>query len=107
MNNVTTFSRTGPSGQKLIASDTVSRLNDRYYGQWLMMNVAFRDSSVFMTAEIKQKVLERFQYTAMALHWAPEYWSDARRIQENMQLEAMVMPTLRPSRARWRHRDTR
>ncbi|OLP85771.1 hypothetical protein AK812_SmicGene33220, partial [Symbiodinium microadriaticum] len=30
-------------GEKLVAADMLSRLNDKFYGQWLMLHVPFRD----------------------------------------------------------------
>ena len=34
-------------GEKLVAADTLSRMNDRYYGQWLALNIPFRELDDF------------------------------------------------------------
>ena len=34
-------------GEKLVAADMLSRLNDKFYGQWLMLHVPFRDPEDF------------------------------------------------------------
>ena len=75
-------------GQKLIAADTVWRLNDTYYGQWLALNVPFRRLEDFHVEEIKTKVPDRMYYLALALHWKPDYWESEDRITEDMKLEA-------------------
>ena len=40
-------------GEKIIAAETVSRLNDKYYGQWLALNHPFRDLDSLQVAFCK------------------------------------------------------
>lgn len=77
-----------PRGEKLIAADTVSRLRDRYYGQWMALNLPFVDLSDFLVKDIVEKVPERYRLFACALHHAPDYWGDEDRIRSDMELEA-------------------
>ena len=74
--------------EKLIAADTVRHLNDKFYGQWLALNVPFRDIDEFLTEDIKAKVHKRYQNFAMALRHAPEYWGDEDNIRKDLQLHA-------------------
>ena len=43
-------------GEKLVAADTVSRLNDHFYGQWLILHVPFRRLEDLMDAAVLDKV---------------------------------------------------
>jgi ASC-1-like (ASCH) protein len=77
-------------GEKLIAASTYSMLNDKYYGQWLVMRQPFRKLKNFLrqAPEIAAKVPARFQNMALALHYAPVFWNDDEAIQSMMQIEA-------------------
>jgi hypothetical protein len=77
-------------GEKLIAASTYSMLNDKYYGQWLVMHQPFRKLQDFLrqAPDIAAKVPARFQNMALALHYAPDFWNDDEAIQSMMQIEA-------------------
>ena len=75
-------------GEKVIATSCVSRLRDRYYGQWLALHVPFETLEDFLTEEIVARVPERYRLFACALHRAPDYWNDEDRIRKDMRLEA-------------------
>ena len=49
-------------GQKLIAASTYSMLNDKYYGQWLVLHKPFRRLEAFEAAapEIREKVNQKY-----------------------------------------------
>ena len=76
-------------GEKLIAADTLSRFNDRYYGQWIALNVPYRNIDDLLVKEITDKVHDRYKFFACALHHAPSYWDDEDAMKKDMQLEAM------------------
>ncbi|CAE7707363.1 pif1 [Symbiodinium sp. CCMP2592] len=75
-------------GEKIIAAETVGIFNDKYFGQWLMLNVPFRAAADFLDPEIMAKVPARYQLFACAHRAAPEYWADRGRIVEDLQLAA-------------------
>ncbi|CAE7575493.1 pif1 [Symbiodinium sp. CCMP2592] len=75
-------------GEKIIAAETVGIFNDKYFGQWLMLNVPFRAAADFLDPEILAKVPARYQLFACAHRAAPEYWADRGRIVEDLQLAA-------------------
>ena len=88
-NNLEAFARDYDSkGEKLVAADTVWRLNDRYFGQWLALNQAFDNLENFHVPEIREKVPGRLYYLSLALHWRPDFWRDPTKIREEMALEA-------------------
>jgi hypothetical protein len=78
-------------GEKLIAFDTVWRMNDRYYGQWLALNVPFKKWEDLRDEEIEEKVPKRYHHLAVALKRKPEYWREEglQALRENMKLEAI------------------
>lgn len=77
-------------GQKLIAASTHSMLNDKYYGQWLVLHKPFRRLEDFEAAapDIKDKVNQKYRNFALRLHHAPDFWGNRAAIQEAMELEA-------------------
>ena len=77
-------------GEKLVAAGMHSMSNDRYYGQWLVLNVPFRLLEDFLSTEtdIVEKVPAHYQHFAIALRRAPFFWGDDRAIEEQMALEA-------------------
>ena len=77
-----------PIGEKLISADTVSMLNDKFYGQWLMLHKPFRDMQDFLTKDIEERVPVRYRWFACALHHARTYWTDPQAIREDMMLGA-------------------
>ena len=56
-------------GEKIVAAETLSRLKDKFFGQWLMLNVPFREPSDF------------YSHCADQLKLVPE--------QKDMKMEAM------------------
>ena len=81
-------------GEKVIAADTVWRMNDRYFGQWLALHVPFDRFEDLRDEEVERLVPERFYHLATALRRCPAYWRepDLRQAVEDMKLEA-VNPT--------------
>ena len=81
-------------GEKLIAADTVWRLNDRYYGQWMALNVPFNKWEDLKDEAAEQLVPDRHYHLAVALRRRSEYWREPGLIQlrDDMRLEA-VNPT--------------
>ena len=75
-------------GEKLIAATPYSMLSDRYYGQWLTLNVPFRNMSDFCVPEVMERVPERYVNFALALHHKPKFWSDPEEIDKDMKLHA-------------------
>ena len=77
-------------GEKLVAAGMHSMSNDRYYGQWLVLNVPFRLLEDFLSTEtdIVEKVPVHYRHFAIALRRAPSFWGDDRAIEEQMALEA-------------------
>ena len=77
-------------GQKLIAASTYSMLNDKYYGQWLVLHKSFRRLEAFEAAapEIKEKVNQKYFNFALCIHHAADFWENEAAVQEAMELEA-------------------
>jgi len=72
----------------MIAADTVSRMNDKYFGQWLVLHTPFRRISELHDTELDDLVPHRYYNLACALKRCPEYWRDPERIKKDMLLEA-------------------
>ena len=79
-----------PQGEKLIAAGMCSMLNDRYYGQWLVLRKPFRAIQDLRAAAPAglDCVPAHYQNFALALCLAPEMWEDDGRIRAQMALEA-------------------
>ena len=75
-------------GEKIVAAEMVSIFNDRYSGQWLLLNRPFRRAAEFLYPDILAVVPERFQMFACALRAAPEHWGSPERIAEELVLAA-------------------
>lgn len=54
-------------GEKVVAIDYLSWLNDRRYGQWLVMNVPFRNLQDLVPAEVTALVPKAHKYLAMCV----------------------------------------
>ena len=80
-----------PNGEKAIAAMTNSRLNDKFYGQWLVLNCPFRALEDFHTLapDVMEKVPERYRNFALCMHHAPGFWTDDAAIRGSMELEAV------------------
>ena len=78
-------------GEKLIAADTVWRLNDRYYGQWLALHEPFEDMNEFIHEEDSRLVPDRYMYLAAALRRRPDYWREPgfSKLKNDMNKEAV------------------
>ena len=83
------FARACPVfGEKIIAAEMVSPFNDKYYGQWLLLQRPFRRAAELVPAAVREMVPPRFQFFASALQAAPDYWSDERGIRADLELAA-------------------
>lgn len=82
-------------GEQVVAVEYLWRMNDAYYGQWLLLNYPFRDTTVFQVAAIIERVPARYRWFATALVMTDTlnagplqgYWRDPRRLVEDMELE--------------------
>ena len=74
------------AGQVAVASIYLSRYNDRYYGQWVLMHVPFRD------LELRRPELDlvpdHLYYQAVALLHRPDHWTSEAAIRAELELEA-------------------
>ena len=77
-----------PFGEKVIAAEMVSMLNDKYFGQWLALNVPFRTLEDLLVPEIVDVVPDPVKFLACALHWAPEIWRNEQQVRQHMELRA-------------------
>ncbi|CAK8991184.1 ATP-dependent DNA helicase PIF1 (DNA repair and recombination helicase PIF1) [Durusdinium trenchii] len=79
-----------PQAEKLVAASMYSMLNDRYYGQWLVLHKSFRELEDLTNASagVAARVPPHYRYFAMALQAAPEFWGNDDSIQSQMELEA-------------------
>ena len=84
------------AGEKLVAADMLSRLNDRFYGQWLMLHVPFKDPQDFVKP-LKSKlarVPREHRNFAMAILCehpaAAAMWQDPEAVKEELRMEAHV-----------------
>ena len=59
--------KTLPRGQIAVAAQYLWRLNDAFYGQWLLMNVPFRNLQEFHFPELEERVPKRYRNFAAAL----------------------------------------
>ena len=88
-------------GQKLVACDTLSIYNDRWFGQWLALRKPFRSLEDLLDANIVDKARPRrcfarraaqvpvqYQYFANAIFQCPDYWADEDAIRAELELEA-------------------
>eukprot|EP00973_Karenia_brevis_P050972 7078948-Karenia_brevis.AAC.1 len=53
-------------GEQLIAADMLSWRNDKHCGQWLMLNVPFRNPEEFFSEKVDRLVPLPYRYLAMA-----------------------------------------
>eukprot|EP00913_Durusdinium_trenchii_P012784 g12002.t1 len=85
-----------PRGEKLVAAGTCSMLNDRYYGQWLVLRRPFRAIADLQAAapQVSERVPAHYQNFALALCLAPNMWGDDAAIRAQMDLEAHSRATI-------------
>ena len=77
-------------GEKIVAAQTLSRNNNKFYGQWLMLHVPFDRATDFLRDEIDELVPQSLRYLAMALqceHPAARVWKLHDAIEDEMRLE--------------------
>ena len=79
--------RVKPRGDVMIAATYLSRYGDRYYGQWILMNVPFRTIDELKIPEV-DAVPDHLYYQALALHHRPAHWRNAGAIRADLELEA-------------------
>lgn len=60
-------------GEVMVAAMYLSRYNDRYYGQWILMNTSFRCLRQLSHSDL-QLVPDHLYYQAMALKLRPDVW---------------------------------
>jgi hypothetical protein len=62
-------------GEVMVAARCNSRFNDAYYGQWLLLNVPFRNvENDLQLAYVDKLVPEGYRLFAKALLHAPSFW---------------------------------
>ena len=74
-------------GESLTASMYLSRYNDRYYGQWLLMNVPFRSLDDLWRPEA-DLVPDHLRFQALTMLLRPDHWRDPDTVQAELELEA-------------------
>lgn len=79
------------AGEKLVACNMGSRLRDRFYGQWLVLNVPFRNLQEFEVENLLERVPVTDKYLAMRLACehpvAQSLWTDFAAVDEDMKME--------------------
>jgi hypothetical protein len=78
-------------GEKVVAAEMVSRFNDRFHGQWLMLFVPFRRVTDFDHASLEMLPQQHRQFGRAMLCPHPAaraMWDDRAAIRREMQVEA-------------------
>lgn len=73
------------SGEKCIGAEMYSVFNDRHFGQWLALNLPFRDLDDFLLPAITEKVPDKYMLYACALELAPEVWANEEAMRRELQ----------------------
>ena len=81
-NNVST------EGEVAVAAMFLSRYNDKYYGQWVLMNVPFKNFDVEIQRPELALVPDHLYYQTLALLVKPEHWTNPAAIRAELELEA-------------------
>ena len=84
---------TKPSGEVLVAPVMYSRNSDRFYGQWLVLNVPFRSIDDLWDAEA-EKVPKELKFLCLCLLKKGSYWRRPQKVQHDMELEARAAITI-------------
>ena len=71
-------------GEKVIATEMVSMLNDHYYGQWAALHVPFKKIDDLLIPAIVELVPDHLKYLACALEHAPHVWRSEVAIRAHM-----------------------
>lgn len=74
-------------GHVMTAAIYLSRYNDKYYGQWVLMNVPFRKLDDLLRPEL-QVLPPHLYYQGLALLHRPDQWRDPEAIRRDLELEA-------------------
>ena len=69
-----------PEGEVALAALYLSRYNDRFYGQWVVMNVPFRDVEHDLKKPDLDKVPDHLYFQALAMLHCPEHWRNPAAI---------------------------
>lgn len=79
-------------GEKVVAAECLSRLNDKSFGQWLMLFVPFKNPLEFVNNDMLNLVPDTFRYFTMAMHCphdiARAMCHSLAAIEQDMRLEA-------------------
>ncbi|CAK9052062.1 unnamed protein product [Durusdinium trenchii] len=81
-------------GQQIVAADTLSKFNDNFFGQWLLLHVPFRRVEDFYEPIADKLALiprehHNFAMAVLCEHpVAREMWSDPERFEAELRLEA-------------------
>ena len=75
-------------GEVMVAAMFLSRYNDKYYGQWLVMNVPFKDFDTEMQRPELALVPDHLYYQTLAYLTRPDHWTNPAKIREELELEA-------------------
>ena len=74
-------------GESLVAAMYLSRYNDEFYGQWVVMNVPFWDIAELWRQELDLIPDEHF-YQALALLHRPDHWRNEACVRADLELRA-------------------
>ena len=77
------------NGEKLIACEMHSMINDRYFGEWLTLHVPFTDHDELLFDWVADLVPEQYKYFANALVQRRDFWENDDAIERTLQLEAL------------------
>ena len=73
------------SGEKCIGAEMYSIFNDKHFGQWLFLNLPFRELDDFLLPAIAEKVPDKYVLHACALELAPEVWANEEATRKELQ----------------------
>ncbi|CAE7342755.1 pif1, partial [Symbiodinium sp. CCMP2592] len=74
-------------GDVAVAAIYLSRYSDRYYGQWVLMNVPFRSLEELYRPEL-DLVPSHLYYQTLAFLLRPQHWTSEEAIRAELELEA-------------------
>eukprot|EP00438_Fugacium_kawagutii_P025234 Skav236123 [mRNA] locus=scaffold900:1522:8592:- [translate_table: standard] len=74
-------------GEVALAAMYLSRYNDKYYGQWVLMNVPFKDPNRDLKRPELELVPDHLYYQALAYLHRPDHWTNQAAIREELELE--------------------
>lgn len=74
-------------GEVALAAMYLSRYNDRYYGQWVLMNIPFRNFDAEIKLPEVDLVPDHLYFQALAYLHRPDHWSNPAAIRADLELE--------------------